>query len=211
MASAASTRSQSLSHFRRILKEIHIQYTNPKELTGKGLYGINVHNNKVWTVALKDAFRKNANETDPVRLQRLETDGEDLAIYLESQRRHKDLIERYNPAYWDEEKGLQVDKTAKMVGFEMPSEFDEAQRDKELVAPPRFTFKTKGLPIDDDASKSSTATKGFAGSDTAVTEPYKELEKPEEPKKRTYQIPKAFGFAEQAQDDLGRPGDRKIK
>jgi hypothetical protein len=116
------------------------------------------------------------------------------------------LVERYNPAFWDEEKGLQVDKTAKMVGFEMPSEFDETQKDKELVAPPRFSYK--------DNSKSEAAagaTAAEAAATKTVTEPYKELEKPEEPKKRTYMIPKAFGFAEQAQDDLGRAGDRKIR
>jgi hypothetical protein len=89
MAAAATTRSQSLSHFRRILKEVHLQYTHPKELTGKGLLGINVHANEVWTNALKESFRKNANETDTVKLQKLQTDGEDLAVYLESQRRHK--------------------------------------------------------------------------------------------------------------------------
>jgi hypothetical protein len=112
------------------------------------------------------------------------------------------LVERYNPAFWDEEKGLQVDKTAKMVGFEMPSEFDESQKDKELVAPPRFTYTNK--------NNNESAPTEAAVAET-VTEPYKELEKPEEPKKRTYMIPKAFGFADQAQDDLGRPGDRKIK
>ncbi|KAF9903215.1 hypothetical protein EC991_004081 [Linnemannia zychae] len=202
MATAAA-RSQSLSHFRRILKEVHLQYTHPNELTpGKGLLGINVHSNKEWTDALKDSFRRNANETDPVKLQKLQTDGEDLAVYLESQRRHKELVERYNPAFWDEEKGLQVDKTAKMVGFEMPSEFDESQKDEELVAAPRFTYTNKD-------SKSPPSTEAAAAE--TVTEPYKELEKPEEPKKRTYMIPKAFGFADQAQDDLGRAGDRKIK
>ncbi|KAG0060949.1 hypothetical protein BGZ89_011853 [Linnemannia elongata] len=204
MASAAVTaRSQSLSHFRRILRELHLQYTHPNELrTGTGLLGINVHSNKVWTEALKDSFRKNANESDPVKLQKLQTDGEDLALYFESQRRHKELVERYNPAFWDEEKGLQVGKTAKMVGFEMPSEFDVSQKDEELVAPPRFTYKDIKLNAAVGAGTETTET---------VTEPYKELEKPEEPKKRTYMIPKAFGFAEQAQDDLGRAGDRKIK
>ncbi|KAF8946779.1 hypothetical protein BGZ47_011442 [Haplosporangium gracile] len=203
MASVAAARSQSLSHFRRILKELHLQYTHPNELrTGTGLLGINVHANKVWTDALKDSFRKNANESDPVKLQKLQTDGEDLAVYLESQRRHKELVERYNPAFWDEEKGLQVDKTAKMVGFEMPSEFDDSQKDKELVAPPRFSYKD--IKLNATVSEKIEATE-------VVTEPYKELEKPEEPKKRTYMIPKAFGFAEQAQDDLGRAGDRKIK
>lgn len=92
----AATRTQALSHFRRILKEVHLQYTHPKELlgkelTGKGLLGINVHSNKVWTDALKDTFRNNASETDPVKLNKLNTDGEDLALYLESQRRHKVL------------------------------------------------------------------------------------------------------------------------
>lgn len=92
----ASTRTQALSHFRRILKEVHLQYTHPKELlgkelSGKGLLGINVHANKVWTDALKDAFRNNAHETDPVKLNKLYTDGEDLAVYLESQRNHKVL------------------------------------------------------------------------------------------------------------------------
>lgn len=111
-------------------------------------------------------------------------------------------MERYNPAFWDEEKGLQVDKTAKMVGFEMPSQFDESQKDEELVAAPRFTYKDIKL---------NAAVGAGAGPTETVTEPYKELEKPEEPKKRTYMIPKAFGFAEQAQDDLGRAGDRKIK
>ncbi|KAF9096952.1 hypothetical protein BGX29_010229 [Mortierella sp. GBA35] len=202
---AAATRSQSLSHFRRILKELHLQYTHPNELTtGKGLRGINVHANKVWTDALKDSFRKHATESDPVKLQKLQTDGEDLAVYLESQRQHKELVERYNPAFWDEEKGLQVDKTAKMVGFEMPSEFDESQKDQELVAPPRYTYTNKK-----DAT--TTATTTTSPTTEAVTEPYQELEKPEEPKKRTYMIPKAFGFAEQAEDDLGRPGDRKVK
>ncbi|KAG0270749.1 hypothetical protein BGZ95_001568 [Linnemannia exigua] len=203
---APTTRSKSLSHFRRILKEVHLQYTHPNELTpGKGLHGINVHANKVWTEALKDSFRKNASETDPVKFQKLQTDGEDLAVYLESQRQHKELVERYNPAFWDEEKGLQVDKTAKMVGFEMPSAFDESQKDEELVAPPRYTYTNKG-----NKSSASTEEASAAATET-VTEPYKELEKPEEPKKRTYMIPKAFGFADQAQDDLGRAGDRKIK
>ncbi|KAF9145644.1 hypothetical protein BGX30_007768 [Mortierella sp. GBA39] len=204
MASAAATaRSQSLSHFRRILKELHLQYTHPNELrTGTGLLGINVHANKVWTDALKDSFRKNANESDPVKLQKLQTDGEDLAVYLESQRLHKELVERYNPAFWDEEKGMQVDKTAKMVGFEMPSEYDVSQKDEELVAAPRFTYKEIKL--------NATVGAGAEANET-VTEPYKELEKPEKPKKRTYMIPKAFGFAEQAEDDLGRAGDRKIK
>ncbi|KAG0256206.1 hypothetical protein BG011_004700 [Mortierella polycephala] len=195
MASAA-TRSQSLSHFRRILKEVHLQYTHPNEFTGKGLLGINVHANKVWTEALKESFRKNANETDSVKLNKLHTDGEDLATYLESQRKHKELVERYNPSFWDEEKGLQVGKTAKMVGFEMPSEFDESQKDKALVAPPRFTYKNKD---------------GSDASPKQSSEKYEELEAPEEPKKRTYMIPKAFGFAEQAGDDLGRPGDRKVE
>lgn len=111
-------------------------------------------------------------------------------------------MERYNPAFWDEEKGLQVNKTAKMVGFEMPSEFDESQKDEKLVAPPRFSYK--------DIKLNATVGAGAEATET-VTEPYTELEKPEEPKKRTYMIPKAFGFAEQAQDDLGRAGDRKIK
>ncbi|KAG0207908.1 hypothetical protein BGX28_000992 [Mortierella sp. GBA30] len=196
MASTA-TGSQRLSHFRRILKEVHLQYTHPKELTGKGLLGINIHANKVWTEALKDSFRKNAGETDPVKLNKLHIDGEDLAVYLESQRRHKELVERYNPSFWDEEKGLQVDKTAKMVGFEMPSEFEESQKDKELTAPPRYTYTDK---------------KNQPASITETTsQEYQELEAPEEPKKRTYMIPKAFGFAEQAEDDFGRPGDRKFK
>ncbi|KAG0374931.1 hypothetical protein BGX24_009749 [Mortierella sp. AD032] len=202
---SATARSQSMSHFRRILKEVHLQYTHPNELTpGKGLLGINVHGNKVWTEALKDSFRKNANETDPVKLQKLQTDGEDLAVYLESQRQHKELVERYNPAFWDEEKGLQVDKTAKMVGFEMPTKFDESQKDEALVAPPRYTYINKD-------KKSSASTEVAAAATETVTEPYKELDKPEEPKKRTFMIPKAFGFADQAQDDLGRIGDRKIK
>ncbi|KAG0307042.1 hypothetical protein BGZ98_001189 [Dissophora globulifera] len=191
MASPA-TRSQGLSHFKRILREVHLQYTHPKELTGKGLHGINVHANKVWTDTLKEAFRKHADETDPAKLKKLNTDGEDLAVYLESQRAHKDLVERYNPSFWDEEKGLQVDKTAKMVGFAMPEQFDESQKDQELIAPPRFTFNVKS-------------------SEVLSSDKYEELEAPEEPKKRTYQIPKAFGFAEQAEDDLGQAGDRKIK
>lgn len=66
-----------------------MQYTHPKELTGKGLHGINIHANKVWTDALKDAFRKYADEKDPAKLRKLHTDGEDMAIYLESQRKHK--------------------------------------------------------------------------------------------------------------------------
>ena len=87
---AASSRSQGLAHFRRILREVHLQYTHPKDLNrGKGHLGINVHANKVWTEALKDAFRMNANQTDPVELNKLYTDGEDLAVYLESQRQHK--------------------------------------------------------------------------------------------------------------------------
>ncbi|KAF8928207.1 hypothetical protein BGZ58_009815 [Dissophora ornata] len=108
-----------------------------------------------------------------------------------------ELVERYNPSFWDEEKGLQVDKTAKMVGFEMPEKFDEASRDKELVAPPRFTY-----------NKGQSAA---AAEEAAATDKYEELPAQEEPKKRTYQIPKAFGFAEQAEDDLGRAGDREIK
>ncbi|KAF9288079.1 hypothetical protein BGZ68_000838 [Mortierella alpina] len=196
MASTAAARSQSLSQFRRILKEVHLQYTHPNERTATGLLGINVHGNKVWTEALKDAFRKNANETDPVKLSKLQIDGEDLAVYMESQRSHQGLIERYNPSFWDEEKGLQVGKTATMVGFEMPTEFNESQKDEQLVAPPRFTYKK-------DQAGASTE-------ETAAQE-YQELKAPEEPKKRTYMIPKAFGFAEQAQEDLGRPGDRKFK
>lgn len=113
-------------------------------------------------------------------------------------------MERYNPAFWDEEKGLQVDKTAKMVGFEMPSQFDVSQKDEELVAAPRFSYK-------DNSKSGAAAGATTAGATETATEPYKELEKPEEPKKRTFMIPKAFGFAEQAQDDLGRIGDRKIK
>ncbi|KAG0082941.1 hypothetical protein BGZ93_000304 [Podila epicladia] len=203
---AASTRTQALSHFRRILKEVHLQYTHPKELlakelTGKGHLGINVHTNKVWTDALKETFRNNAQETDPVKFNKLNTDGEDLAVYLESQRRHKELVERYNPAFWDEEKGLQVDKTAKMVGFEMPEAFDESKRDQELKAAPRFTYTNK-----EGSAAASTETSGEASTDK-----YEELEEPEKPKKRTYMIPKAFGFADQAQDDFGRPGDRKIE
>ncbi|KAF8979444.1 hypothetical protein BGZ46_005424 [Entomortierella lignicola] len=194
---AATTRSQGLAHFKRILREVHIQYTHPNELTGKGLHGINVHNNKVWTEPLKDAFRKHANETDPVKLKKLHTDGEDLAVYLESQRKHKDLVERYNPSFWDEEKGLQVDKTAKMVGFEMPDKFDESMKDQEVIPPPRFTYK-KDIPV------ASTQV-------DAASQKYVEPEAPEAPKKRTYKIPKAFGFAEQAEDDLGRAGDRKIE
>ncbi|KAG0056594.1 hypothetical protein BGZ83_004376 [Gryganskiella cystojenkinii] len=189
----SSSRSQGLAHFRRILREIHLQYTHPKDLhPGKGHLGINVHANKVWTEALKESFRKNAHETDPVQLNKLYTDGEDLAVYLESQRQHKELVERYNPSFWDEEKGLQVEKTAKMVGFEMPSEFDESQKDQELTPAPRFTKVGEAQSV-------------------APTDKYEELEAPEEPKKRTYNIPKAFGFAEQAQDDFGRPGDREIK
>ncbi|KAG0340626.1 hypothetical protein BG000_011520 [Podila horticola] len=204
---AASTRTQAVSHFRRILKEFHLQYTHPKELlgkelSGKGLLGINVHANKVWTEALKDSFRNNAHETDPVKLNKLYTDSEDLAIYLESQRQHKELVERYNPAFWDEEKGLQVDKTAKMVGFEMPEAFDESKRGQELKAAPRFTYKNKdGTNIEAES----------AATETTATDKYEELEEPEKPKKRSYMIPKAFGFAEQAQDDFGRPGDRKIE
>jgi len=104
-------------------------------------------------------------------------------------------VERYNPSFWDEEKGLQVEKTAKMVGFEMPSEFDLSQKDQDLTPAPRFT------KVNQDADTSAVAT----------PEKYEELQKPEEPKKRTYIIPKAFGFADQAKDDFGRPGDRKIK
>ncbi|KAF9570635.1 hypothetical protein EC968_001522 [Mortierella alpina] len=195
MASTAAARSQSLSQFRRILKEVHLQYTHPSERTATGLLGVTVHANKVWTEALKDAFRKNAAEIDPAKLNKLHTDSEDLAVYMESQRRHQELVERYNPSFWDEEKGLQVDKTATMVGFEMPKEFDESQKDEKLVAPPRFTYTNKK-----DASTAETAT-----------QEYQELEAPAEPKKRTYMIPKAFGFAEQAEEDLGRPGDRKFK
>ncbi|KAI8355908.1 hypothetical protein B0O80DRAFT_528309 [Mortierella sp. GBAus27b] len=201
---ASATRSQSLAHFRRILREVHLQYTHPDEFTGRGLRGINIHANKVWTEAVKDGFRKYAHETDPVKLNKLHTDGEDLAVYLESQRKHKGLVERYNPAYWDEEKGLQVDKTAHMVGFEMPDAFDESQRDQEWVAPPKFTYKDK--ETDQSTAAASTSAEAAAGSDT-----YEELKAPEEPKKRTYQIPKAFGFAEQAENDLGRPGDRKVE
>ncbi|KAK3829290.1 MAG: hypothetical protein J3Q66DRAFT_307724 [Benniella sp.] len=190
---ASATRSQSLAHFKRILREVHLQYTHPKELTGKGLHGTNIHANKVWTDALKDAFRKHANESDPAKLTKLHTDGEDMAIYLESQRKHKDLVERYNPAYWDEEKGLQVEKTAKLVGFEMPEDFNESQRDEPWVSPPKFTYK--------DKEEAHTAPE---------SDSYQELKEPEAPKKRAYKIPKAFGFAEQAEDDLGRPGDRKI-
>ncbi|GJJ75670.1 hypothetical protein EMPS_08028 [Entomortierella parvispora] len=192
-SAAASSRSQGLTHFRRILREVHLQYTHPKDLQpGKGHFGINVHANKVWTEALKEAFRNNANQTDPVELNKLYTDGEDLAVYLESQRQHKELVERYNPSFWDEEKGLQVEKTAKMVGFEMPSEFDLSQKDEELKSAPRFT------KVDPNAAAAPAPEK------------YEELEAPEEPKKRTYIIPKAFGFADQAKDDFGRPGDRKI-
>ncbi|KAG0350690.1 hypothetical protein BC939DRAFT_499356 [Gamsiella multidivaricata] len=195
---ASTTRSQSLSHFRRILKEVHLQYTHPNEFTGKGLHGINVHSNKVWTETLKDAFRKHANETDPAKLKKLDTDGEDMASYLESQRRHKELVERYNPSFWDEEKGLQVDKTAKMVGFEMPEKFDETQKNEKLVAAPRFSYKK-----DKDAAAAAAAA--------SASEKYEELQAPEEPKKRTFKIPKAFGFAEEAAEDIGRAGDRKIE
>ncbi|KAF9112412.1 hypothetical protein BGX27_003417 [Mortierella sp. AM989] len=198
MATASTTRSQGLAHFKRILREVHLQYTHPNEFTGKGLHGINLHNNKVWTEALKDAFRTHANETDPAKLKKLYTDGEDMAVYLESQRKHKELVERYNPSFWDEEKGMQVDKTAKMVGFEMPGMFDESMKDKEIIPPPRFTYK-----------KDIAAAAGVEAQTTS--DKYVELEEPEAPKKRTYKIPKAFGFAEQAEDDLGRAGDRKIE
>ncbi len=90
-----------------------------------------------------------------------------------------------------------MDKTATMVGFEMPKEFHESQKNEQLVAPPRFTYTNKK-----DQAGAAAET---------VAQEYQELEAPEEPKKRTYMIPKAFGFAEQAEEDFGRPGDRKFK
>ncbi|KAF9585230.1 hypothetical protein BGW38_003321 [Lunasporangiospora selenospora] len=199
-SSIASVRSQTLSNFKRILKEIHLQYSPPSELTkGKGLLGINIHANKEWTDALKDSYRKHANETDSKRLERLRLDGGDLAIYLESQRQHRELVERYNPSFWNEEKGLQVEKTAGMVGFQMPESFDESLRNEELKPMPRFTNK--------DNKKAAEAAATVHLEDAAADE----TEASSDPKKRTYKIPKAFGFDKEAEDDLGRPGDRKFE
>ncbi|KAG0244635.1 hypothetical protein BGW41_006874 [Actinomortierella wolfii] len=188
-----AARQQSLAQFKRILTEIHLQYTHPKQLRiGQGLRGINVHANKEWTEALKDNYREHANESDPVRLEKLRRDAEDLEVYLRSQRMHRELLERYNPAYWGDN-DLQVERTAKAVGFEMPEAFDESKRDEPLKPMPRFTKV--------DPAKSTAAP----------TDKYEPLEPPAEPAKRTFQIPKAFGFAEEASTDVGRAGDRKIR
>lgn len=87
----------------------------------------------------------------------------------------------------------------------MPEAFDESKRDQELKAAPRFTYKNK------DTTASEVQATAATAATEAPADKYEELEEPEKPKKRSYMIPKAFGFADQAQDDFGRPGDRKIE
>ncbi|KAF9165082.1 hypothetical protein DFQ26_000630 [Actinomortierella ambigua] len=189
----ATARHQSLAQFKRILTEIHLQYSHPKHLRiGQGLRGIDVHANREWTDALKDNYREHTNESDPVRLLKLQKDAEDLEVYLRSQRMHRELLERYNPAYWGDN-DLQVEKTAKAVGFEMPEAFDETKRDEPLTPMPRIT---KVAPVEPTP---------------APTDKYVAPEPPAQPAKRTYKIPKAFGFADEASTDVGRAGDRKIE
>ncbi|KAJ3296245.1 hypothetical protein HK104_001810 [Borealophlyctis nickersoniae] len=101
----AALRSETLSTFRGILREISKQYTR-------------VNNNRVWHKTAVDAFRTGANSTGDAA-ERALADAKDVLTYMRSSRVHREMMEQYWPT-----KGLSQEellrRTANTVGLSLP-------------------------------------------------------------------------------------------
>ncbi|KAJ3037685.1 hypothetical protein HDV00_001407 [Rhizophlyctis rosea] len=110
-ASAALSRSEVLSTFRGILREISRQYTAR-------------NNNPMWRDAALIEFRMGAKLSDQTEVARAIHNLRDMYTYLRSCREHREMMQRYWPitALTEEQK---LARTAGTVGLQLPKMMDD--------------------------------------------------------------------------------------
>ncbi|KAI9305264.1 hypothetical protein BJ944DRAFT_180284 [Cunninghamella echinulata] len=101
--------SQTLSIYRQILKEIHLQYTKPG-------------NTDLYANSLRTIYKENKSVTDPVKIDALNNTASDLLTFLKSSRLHKELRERYSSIVLEQKKKIEL--SAKRVGLQLPKQYD---------------------------------------------------------------------------------------
>ncbi|TPX71091.1 hypothetical protein SpCBS45565_g01300 [Spizellomyces sp. 'palustris'] len=106
---SAVTRSDILSTYRGILREVSKQYTHRNK-------------NRVWHNEVVARFRAGATLSDPVTIEESVKDARNILTFMRSNREHRNLVERYWPATGlsNEEK---LTRTANTVGLSLPKMF----------------------------------------------------------------------------------------
>ncbi|KAI8374246.1 uncharacterized protein BYT42DRAFT_500207 [Radiomyces spectabilis] len=101
--------SHCLSVYRQLLREVNLQYTK---------------NNSLYANELKAVYKANKDITDPVQIDTLNRNADDILTFLRSFRQHKELRARYSAIVMEQKK--QMEMTAKRVGLELPETYDAA-------------------------------------------------------------------------------------
>ncbi|KAJ2451471.1 hypothetical protein EV183_003605, partial [Coemansia sp. RSA 2336] len=93
--------------YRRLLREINCQYTS-------------VNGNRAWAAQLRSQWM--AASKDPASANRNMLVARNVLAYLMNNRKHSELITEFYPKMSE---GDRIEKTARRVGLEAPSSFNE--------------------------------------------------------------------------------------
>ncbi|KAL7753948.1 hypothetical protein RI367_000881 [Sorochytrium milnesiophthora] len=93
--------------YRGLLREVDRQFTKK-------------NNNKTWRQYLRRRFEEGAAGTQTTP-QALQLEAENALLFLQSNRKHHELLEFYFPTMREDER---VTRTANRVGLQMPRLFD---------------------------------------------------------------------------------------
>ncbi|KAI8817200.1 uncharacterized protein EV422DRAFT_542855 [Fimicolochytrium jonesii] len=109
MSATTATKSEVLSVFRGMLREVSKQYTRR-------------NNNKLWHNEVVTKFRAGAAERDPSVVATNVGHAKNVYAFMRSNRSHREMVERYWPisGLTEEEK---LTRTANTVGLSLPKMF----------------------------------------------------------------------------------------
>ncbi|KAI7864600.1 hypothetical protein BDF14DRAFT_1732003 [Spinellus fusiger] len=95
--------------YRQLLREIHIQYTQPSK-------------DKLFFHEVMQLFRQGKTVKDPVQAAAMVRNAEHTLNFLTSSRKHKTLREQYSAIVLEQKKRIEM--SAHRVGLEMPKPYD---------------------------------------------------------------------------------------
>ncbi|KAL1915129.1 uncharacterized protein VTP21DRAFT_7610 [Calcarisporiella thermophila] len=102
----AAGKKEILTTYRRLLREVNLQFVRPTKNT--------FHRHH-----LSQSFRQPISTE--AELLRRKQDAEDVLLFLESRRKHSELLERYSPVNADQAERIEL--AAKRVGLNLPRAF----------------------------------------------------------------------------------------
>ncbi|ORY03874.1 hypothetical protein K493DRAFT_297233 [Basidiobolus meristosporus CBS 931.73] len=106
----ASVITAARSTFKNLLQEIDLQLTQKT-------------NNPYWREQLQLIYKERLENNSPEVSAKLQADAQDILTYLESSRKHKELLERYNP-HMNITPDERLNLTANRVGLQLPKAFN---------------------------------------------------------------------------------------